>query len=505
MLGNLDSLYPSSLTLAFSATVIIVLGLLIPSRVYSLSRNGLKLPPGPAGLPLLGNVLQVPGTSVILIGDYKLAKELLDKHSAKHSSRATMKYFNHYVNPTLDYWAFAPSGTESHTLGRKLTTGIMTSVRAGKTEALQAFEALLNVKLLLVDGGKDWFRHMDRVSASIILSASFGLHCPTGTEPELIEFFESMNDTIESATPTASIINAFPFLNRIPGPTPWRIKGQAVYERQRKIYERLMDHAERCKEMGIDTWYAAFANEGKPEGDQRRLIKQFAAAAIDTTATSLRSFVLACMRYPEWIPIAQEQLDKVVGPDRVPSFKDRSTLPYIEAVVRETLRWRPAVRFGVPHQSTADDVIDYRGQEYFIPKGSIVFAVAWAIEHDESTYEDHDRFMPERFLDSKGNLKGDYNTRIPFAERSLFINIALMLWAFNIKRSEELDPKTGLPLQYDDSDVVFNGDLTNAPFKFPAVFEPRSPQRAEVARKEWGECEKDFKVLLPFATGGSDK
>ena len=91
----------------------------------------------------------------------------------------------------------------------------------------------------------------------------------------------------------------------------------------------------------------------------------------------------------------------------------------------------------------------------------------------------------------------------------------MILWTFNIRKSEEPDPKTGLPFKYDDSDLAFNGEvcrksrrffvdmslivlqLTNAPFKFPAVFEPRSAHRAEVVRQEWAESEKDLNVLLP--------
>ncbi|KAG6899855.1 hypothetical protein C0993_006199 [Termitomyces sp. T159_Od127] len=134
--------------------------------------------------------------------------------------------------------------------------------------------------------------------------------------------------------------------------------------------------------------------------------------------------------------------------------------------------------------------------------------------------------MPERFLDAEGNLKPDYETSafgfgrrgrillrvisaflessnvvvcpgIPFAERTLWINIATMLWTFNIRGSDEIDPKTGRPFCYDDSDDMFTGDLTSCPRPFPAVFEPRSLQRAEIAKKEWDECEKDLNVLLP--------
>jgi hypothetical protein len=48
---------------------------------------------------------------------------------------------------------------------------------------------------------------------------------------------------------------------------------------------------------------------------------------------------------------------------------------------------------------------------------------------------------------------------IPFAERTLWINIAMLLWTFNIRKSEKPDTKTGLPFKYDDSDAAFSGEV----------------------------------------------
>ncbi|KAG6808144.1 hypothetical protein H0H92_005269 [Tricholoma furcatifolium] len=293
---------------------------------------------------------------------------------------------------------------------------------------------------------------------------------------------------------------------------PWRRRAERHYQKERAIFKKLITEAVAGDRSGMNTWAAAFASPDKPEGDQRRLFLQLPGAAIETTSVSLQTFVMACIQYPDWISRAQKEIDVVVGVDRLPSFKDRASLPFIEAIVRETHRWRPAVRFGLPHQTTVDDVIEYRGEEYCVPKGSIIFAVTWAIEHDASRFEDHDRFMPERFLDAEGKLTPNYETSafgfgrricpgIPFAERSLWITIARILWTFNIRKNTQPDSNTGLPFSYDDSDKAFSGDvnisLSNGPFAFPVVFEPRSAQREEFARREWLECEKDLNTLLP--------
>lgn len=71
-------------------------------------------------------------------------------------------------------------------------------------------------------------------------------------------------------------------------------------------------------------------------------------AGVETSSGTLLSFFLACAHAGEtFIPKAQEELDRVVGKDRLPTFEDFQDLPYVRAVVNETLRWRPIAVLGV--------------------------------------------------------------------------------------------------------------------------------------------------------------
>lgn len=77
--------------------------------------------------------------------------------------------------------------------------------------------------------------------------------------------------------------------------------------------------------------------------------------------------------FPDVQRKAREEIERVVGQNRLPIMADRINLPYINAVVKEVLRWHPVAPMGLPHMSTVDDNYD----NYFIPKGSIILPNIW--------------------------------------------------------------------------------------------------------------------------------
>ena len=87
------------------------------------------------------------------------------------------------------------------------------------------------------------------------------------------------------------------------------------------------------------------------------------------------AFFVAMSQNPMVQEKARRELDAVVGPSRLPDLTDRKSLPYVNAVVKETMRWHSVAPLGLPHVSTADD--EYNG--YFIPKGTIILANAWLV------------------------------------------------------------------------------------------------------------------------------
>ncbi|CAI7617955.1 unnamed protein product [Penicillium bialowiezense] len=186
------------------------------------------------------------------------------------------------------------------------------------------------------------------------------------------------------------------------------------------------------------------------------------AGGADTTVSSIACFFLAMALFPEVQRKAQQELDTVIGEKRLPHFHDRESLPYINALVKEVLRWHPVVPMNIAHTSTQDDICE----GYFIPKGSSILANIWytlpyffhkidshltpifrAFTHDPNVYHDPMTFKPERFLISSD---GDLPERDPhllvfgfgrracpgrtLADANVFLTVAQTLAVFNMSK-----------------------------------------------------------------------
>src|SRR5579863_9913994 len=156
---------------------------------------------------------------------------------------------------------------------------------------------------------------------------------------------------------------------------------------------------------------------------------------------------LAMISHPDIQKRAQDELDVVVGRSRPPTFADAPNLPYIQAMVKETLRWRAALPLGLPHSTIEDDW--YEGM--FIPKGTLCLANLWQCNRDPAAYgDDAADFNPGRFLDEHGRLipgsvetHEDGHSTYGFGRRacvgkhaandSLFISMTMVLWAMRLE------------------------------------------------------------------------
>ncbi|KAI0088580.1 cytochrome P450 [Irpex rosettiformis] len=183
----------------------------------------------------------------------------------------------------------------------------------------------------------------------------------------------------------------------------WKREGLAWHERETRMFEGF--NTEIAEKMNQGEAPESFVTDLIQTENRHKLSKKESAwlagnmvsAGSETTSSTLENFILIMIHHPEVMRKAQAEIDSVVGRERPPLLQDRSYLPYIGAVMKELLRWRPAAPIGLPRRATEDNW--YEG--HFIPKGTTVIGNIW----DPSIFPDFDTYRPERWLDAAGKLK----------------------------------------------------------------------------------------------------
>lgn len=107
---------------------------------------------------------------------------------------------------------------------------------------------------------------------------------------------------------------------------------------------------------------------------------------------------------------AHAELKTVIGPQKQMEESDIARLPYLRAVVKETLRIHPPAPFLLPHKAEKTVVVG----GYTVPRNSRVIVNVWAIGHDKAVWDDPESFVPERFLNSEVDFRGRHFELIPF-------------------------------------------------------------------------------------------
>ena len=152
---------------------------------------------------------------------------------------------------------------------------------------------------------------------------------------------------------------------------------------------------------------------------------------------------------PEALSRAKAELEQVIGKGNQVKESDIPQLPYLLAIIKETLRLHPAVPFLLPRKAGAD--VEING--YIIPKGAQVLVNAWAIGRDPSSWDNAKSFMPERFLGSEIDVKGRNFEFLPFgggrrtcpglplAVRMLHLMLGSLIQDFDWKLEDGIKPK----------------------------------------------------------------
>ncbi|KAL0326411.1 UNVERIFIED_CONTAM: Trimethyltridecatetraene synthase [Sesamum radiatum] len=140
------------------------------------------------------------------------------------------------------------------------------------------------------------------------------------------------------------------------------------------------------------------------------LLQNLLVGATDTSATTIEWAIHEILKHPQTINKAKEELDRVIGRNRWVEEKDYSQLPYIDAVIMESMRLHPLATLLAPHYAMDDCKV----AGYDIAKGTTVLINTWSIGRDPNSWDSPLEFLPERFLNKDIDVTGSNFAMLPF-------------------------------------------------------------------------------------------
>ncbi|XP_062200196.1 oryzalexin E synthase-like [Phragmites australis] len=393
------------------------------------SRKSLPSPPGPVGLPLLGNLLYVIGPlrrnphhalaslaetygpvvsirlgmtrTIVVVSSPAVAREALAKNDAALAARLvpdTVRALSYSATSMV----FVPSSDQLWKQDR-----VIIGARFSSSRGLDAIRPILERHARQLN---DYFRACSgrpviireavnctvlNVVSNILFSEDVvDLRVP-GTQQ-----FKGLIAPVLEEWSRSNVADAFPFLAPIDHLLGSRRRISIHLAKLFKFFDqqiigrRLASTSSENHNDVLDVLLARHADSKLTRQEITTFLTDMFIAASDTSTVTVQRAMAQLLRHPEKMEKVSAELAACLGSDDLVKESDLDKLPYLQAVVKETLRLHPAVPL-IPREVVADGV-SLGG--FPVPIGTGVVVNLWAIGRDRTAWPQPEEFMPERFL-----------------------------------------------------------------------------------------------------------
>ncbi|XP_052179778.1 cytochrome P450 CYP736A12-like [Diospyros lotus] len=419
-------------------------------RAISRRKNDRKLPPGPAGLPVIGNLhklgklphrslrdlaekygpimsIKLGSVPAIVVSSPQAAELFLKKHDAAFSSRPKIQA-SEYLFYGAKAMAFTEQGEYWRSVRKLCSTELLSGAKIDSYGGMRRQEVTAVVKSLkaAAAGGDvvDLSETVEVLAENLTCRMVFGR-----SSDDRFDLKGLVHEVLELAG-VFNIADYLPFL----GPLDLQGFTRRMKETGKaidKTLEMIIDEHERDASRNqsqqkdfIDALLAlthevstSLSKFSFPidRTNMKAIAVDMIAGSIDTSAVEIVWTMSELLRNPRVMKKLQEEIKMAVGEDRTVEETDLVKLPYLEMVIKESLRLHPVAPLLVPHESMEDVDVVLGKDCYFVPKKSRIMVNCWALGRDPKVWsENAEEFFPERFVGCDVDLQGHHFQLIPF-------------------------------------------------------------------------------------------
>ncbi|KAG9015639.1 hypothetical protein FRB90_004646 [Tulasnella sp. 427] len=492
-------------------------------ELLRIGRRQADLPPGPPTKPVVGNLpdfpltephlrfsewakqygeifsLKIANGTIVVLNTPQAVRYVLDTKNALTADRPDFFVIN-YVTGNL-HLGFIKYGPTWRTL-RKAATEILNVKACTRHLPIQYAESAQLLYDFVMEP-EEHYTLCHRYASSVVMSVVFGQRIPQMSSQLAKGLAQNSSDldylVKPGNTPPIDLIPAFKYVPE--RWAKWKTFCNESRDRLRDYYAAVVSGCETRLQNGKGNgcFIETLLERQKELEMTREMIASLGEALVepgsDSTKVYLQNMILLLLTHPEVQMKAQEELDRVVGIDRLPTLDDMKDLPYIKAVQEEVNRLRPFGPLGLPHSASED----FMCNNYRIPKDSTIFINVWAIYHDENLFDEPNAFNPDRFLSNPLGVKAGVDPKevanvkdlvfgagrrvcpgMHLGKSSMVLNTARILWGFDILKAKNEDGST---IEPDFMDC--HPTASNAPAPFKCDIRPRSEKHKQVICREF--------------------
>ncbi|XP_049406860.1 cytochrome P450 76A1 [Solanum stenotomum] len=449
------------------STIIFLLAFIFLIYQKKLSFSKYNLPPGPNGLPIFGNMFDLAGSepykkiaslkdkygpilwlkigplmNTMVIQTANSSSELFKNHDVTFSDRNIVD-----VNLAHNFYkgsiSLAPYGNYWRFSRRICTVEMFVHKRINETTLIrkESMNKMLEWIEKKAGSGGEVLEGIEVTRyvflASFNMLGNLILSKDLVTDPESEQgsmFFNAMIGIMEwSGVPNISDI--FPCLKMFDIQSlrkkMKRDMGKAIEITKKFIEERIEERKKGEENKSIkDLLDVLLDFEGSGKDEPAKLseheitiiILEMFLAGTETTSSSVEWALTELLRHPQAMTKVKLEISQVIGPNKKFEERDIDSLPYMQAILKESLRLHPPLPFLIPRKAIQDT--KFMGHD--VPKGTQVLVNVWAIGRDPECWNNPFEFKPERFLESKVDVKGQNHELIPFgAGRRMCVGLPL--------------------------------------------------------------------------------